>query len=65
MAHELYHYVTQSAAHHESDIFRHAMTSRDLMLPDVRFEPAEIEALRKAMSARDGATQASGRSVTE
>jgi hypothetical protein len=50
LAHEVYHYITQSTAHRASDIFRHSMTSRDLMLPDVRFEPAEIEALRKAMS---------------
>ncbi len=52
LAHELYHYVTQSPAHGASDLFRPAMTSRDLMLPDVRFEPAEIEVLRKALSAR-------------
>jgi hypothetical protein len=53
LAHELYHYVTQSAAHHVSDIFRPAMNSRDLMLPEVRFAPAEIEALRKALGMPD------------
>jgi hypothetical protein len=65
LAHELYHYVTQSATHSASGIFRHALTSRDLMLPEVRFGPAEIEALRKAMSARANAMPASGRPATE
>jgi hypothetical protein len=65
LAHELYHYVTQSATHSASGIFRRALTSRDLMLPEVRFGPAEIEALRKAMSAHEGAMAAGGRPVTE
>ena len=65
LAHELYHYVTQSTAHSASGIFRHALTSRDLMLPEVRFEQAEIEALRKAMRAREAAISASGPPVTE
>ena len=54
LAHELYHYVTQSAVHNQSDLVRHAMTSRDLMLPEVQFTVTEVEALRKAMSARGG-----------
>jgi hypothetical protein len=65
VAHELFHYVTQSAAHNESDIFRHTMTSRDLMLPEVRFQQAEVEALRTAMSSRDGVTSVAGRSISE
>jgi hypothetical protein len=50
MAHELYHYLTQSAAHTASELFRPAMTSMDLTMPQVRFESLEIEALRKGIS---------------
>jgi hypothetical protein len=55
LAHELYHYITQSAAHNRSHLLRHAMTSRDLMLPEVQFEQTEVEALRKAMSSHQAA----------
>jgi hypothetical protein len=61
VSHELYHYLTKSAEHSDSDVLRHAMTSRDLTLPEVRLAPSEIEALRKAMNAM----QTSERSVTE
>jgi hypothetical protein len=50
LAHELYHYFTQSSLHTDSELFRHAMTSRDLTMPQTRFESGEIEALRKGMS---------------
>jgi hypothetical protein len=50
VAHELYHYVTQSAHHGASDLFRKSMKSRDLMLPDVRFEQAEADALRRGIA---------------
>jgi len=49
VAHELYHYVTQSAAHAASELFSQGMSSRDLTLPQVRFNPGEIEALRKGI----------------
>jgi hypothetical protein len=65
VAHELYHYLTQSVAHTQSDIFRHEMTSQDLTRPEVRLEPSEIEALRRAVSPRDEVTQASERTITD
>ena len=53
VAHELYHYLTQSAAHTASELFRPEMTSMDLTMPQIRFESGEIEAIRKAMSKLD------------
>ncbi len=50
MAHELYHYLTQSPDHTHSELFRRAMTSSDLTRPQARFEAGEIEALRKGMA---------------
>jgi hypothetical protein len=61
VAHELYHYLTQSAFHTGSDLFRPAMTSMDLTMPQVRFECGEIEALRKGMSKFTGTAQPVGR----
>lgn len=49
MAHELYHYLTQSTIHTESRLFRKGMTSMDLTRPDIQFDAGEIEALRKGM----------------
>ena len=57
LAHELYHYLTQSAVHNASGLFRPAMTSMDLTVPQVRFESGEIEALREGMSKLDGMAQ--------
>jgi hypothetical protein len=65
LAHELYHYVTQSAAHSASGIFRRALTSTDLMLPEVRLGAAEMEAIRKAIRAREGAMPTAARPATE
>ena len=50
MCHELYHYLTQSVVHTASDLFRPAMSSMDLTMPQVHFESGEIEALQKGMS---------------
>jgi len=50
LAHELYHYLTQSAIHTESELFSKAMDGRRLTAPNVRFEPGEIEALRKGVA---------------
>ena len=49
VAHELYHYLAHSTIHTESRLFRKAMTSMDLTLPNIRFDSGEIDALRKSM----------------
>jgi len=64
VAHELYHYLTRSSVHSASDLFRPAMTSRDLTLPQVRFEPGEIEALREGMSRLGGTAKRAARGPT-
>jgi hypothetical protein len=43
----LYHYLTQSAVHTESELFSKTMNGHPLTLPSARFAAAEIEALRK------------------
>ncbi len=54
VAHELYHYLTQSNAHTASELFSRRMRSDDLTVPGVRFEAGEIEALRRGLSEREG-----------
>ncbi|HLK64441.1 MAG TPA: hypothetical protein VKU19_13440 [Bryobacteraceae bacterium] len=54
VAHELYHYLTQSTGHTSSELFRQAVTSKDLTLPIVRFETNEIQVLREGLKERAG-----------
>ena len=49
IAHELYHYLTRSTNHRESRLFSKGMTSMDLTLPNIQFDAAEMDALRKRM----------------
>jgi hypothetical protein len=61
LAHEIYHYVTQSVVHNSSELFSHAMSSRDLMLPQARFDAGEVENLRKGMSRPESTGEAAAR----
>jgi hypothetical protein len=54
LAHELYHYMTQSRVHTQSDLFRRGMTSDKLTAPQLRFENDEIEALRNGIRKLEG-----------
>jgi len=52
VAHELYHYLTQSAVHGETELFSRVMRPGALTRESVRFEAGEIAALRQGVSQR-------------
>jgi hypothetical protein len=52
VAHELYHYLTQSAVHDGSELFGSVMSARSLISETLRFKAAEIDSVLHGLRGR-------------